>query len=75
MKLHFKFRTGPYAVSIWELLWSLKLVIFSAAFAAVVATVLKINPYISNVRVLSLCIFLWDVTLEERKSFNPCIND
>lgn len=22
-----------------------------------------------------LCLFLWDATLEERQSFNPCIND
>lgn len=75
MKLNLKFKTGPYAVYIWERLWSLKLVIFAAAFAAVVATMLKINPYITNVRILSLCLFLWDATLEERKSFNPCIND
>ena len=52
-----------------DFFWSLKLVIFSAAFAAVEATVLKINPYINNVRALSLCLFLWDATLGERKSF------
>lgn len=41
-----------------DFFWSLKLVIFSAAFAAVEATVLKINPYINNVRALSLCLSL-----------------
>lgn len=45
-----------------------------SGIAAVVATVLKINPYINNVRILSLCLFLRNATLEERKSFNPRIN-
>lgn len=54
LKLYLKFKTGPCAVPNWEFLWPLKFVIFSAVFKAVVATVLKMNPHIKNVKVLSL---------------------
>lgn len=63
---HLKFKK---TVCLWS--WF----IFSAAFAALVATVIKMNPYIYIVRVISLSLrfSVWDATLEEKKSVNPWI--
>lgn len=72
LKLILKFK--PYAVPISEFHWSFKLVIFTAACAAEYLLCLKLI-HILIMSGFCLCPFLWDATLEERQSFNPCIND